>query len=89
METYEVPARFWQDHLDRDCRCHEDCPDKDTHQADTGQPTSKGYRVVLTDLDKAELLSDADYYSDAVQMMGSEYIGLQASARATVKRLTG
>jgi hypothetical protein len=89
--TITVPARFWEDHLDRGCRCHEACPDRAEHEGDGGYGTltSKGYRVELTGIDAQELASDARHYSNAVQMMGSDYIGLQSSARATVRRLAG
>ena len=85
--TLTVPARFWQDHLERACRCGESCPDKEAHEDDDGTRVSDGIRVTLNDVDFNELLSDALFYSDAVQMMGPEYIGLQSSARATVQRI--
>jgi hypothetical protein len=89
ITTYTLPARFWEDHVDRGCRCAESCPDKAEHETEStyGETVGRKYRVALTDLDAAELLSDARFYSDAVRMMGPDYFGVQSSARATVKVL--
>jgi hypothetical protein len=89
--TYRLPKTFWQDHVDRGCRCAETCPDRDRHEnegdgyAFAGRETRDAYFVPLTDADAAELLSDARHYSDATQWMGPDAIGLQSSARATVR----
>jgi hypothetical protein len=88
-KKFLVPARFWEDHVERACRCAEDCPERrGAHEGDYGFKTTKGYLVKLTALDASELRSDALYYSDVVRWTGApEHLGLQSSARATVKRL--
>lgn len=88
--TYIVPKAFWEDHIERACRCAESCPDREIHsEEDTyGVLTSKGYRVELNEVDLAELISDARHYSNVTQWSSPENIGLQSSARATVRRLT-
>ena len=88
--TYLLPPRFWIDHVDRGLRCGDspDCPLRDQHETeDYGIPTSKGYRVELTDTDAKELLNDARHYSNYTTWGSHEGIGLQSSARATVDRL--
>lgn len=94
-ETFHVPARFWQDHIERACRCGDDCPDKEEHQTTAQTVGSTGgrmrngrYVVTLNAIDANELLSDARHYSDYTSW-GDPYqgIGLQSSARATVARL--
>ena len=87
MKTYDLPKKFWEDHVDRAlrCVCEGFIHDEDNYGKDTG----RHYRVELAERDAAELLSDAKHYSDVVNWSGSpESIGLQSSARATVKRLT-
>ncbi len=88
--TFDTPARFWEDHLERACRCAEDCPDQEAHAATQHDiPMVSGrYRVTLSALDANELMSDARHYSDYASWGGdSSGIGLQSSARATVTRL--
>lgn len=86
--TFVVPAAFWNDHVDRACRCGEGCPGRvDDHGGDYGVETSRGVRVDLNSIDANELLSDARHYSDVTRWASPEYIGIQSSARATVKRL--
>ena len=89
MTTYDIPKKFWKDHLSRGLRCSEDCLSQDTHTEDEGQMFSRFYRVDLTDIDAAELLSDARYYSTEWRYMGEglDYAGLGSSAAATVRRL--
>ncbi len=87
--TFDVPARFWEDHLDRGCRCADACPDRDAHiagQYDTAV-SKAGHRVTLSAVDANELASDARHYSDYTTWGDSSGIGLQSSARATVRRL--
>jgi hypothetical protein len=71
-----VPAAFYDDHKYRDCSSGAEI-----------KRTSKGVLVWLTWEAYEDLLSDAEYYSTAARDMGPEYLGLQASARATIKRL--
>ena len=88
MTTTNVPRAFWIDHVERALRCGETCPDRDRHQEETTWPeTSRGYDVELSDADRFELLSDARHYSDYTTWGSHEGIGIQSSARATVKRL--
>lgn len=77
-KTVKVPARFFDDHCDRDLG--EGCNEISRN--------SKGVIVEFTDAALAELLNDAKYYAtgfsgeDAVEIRG-----LIASARATVKAI--
>ena len=91
-ESFAVPKRFWEDHIDRGCRCADRpaCPDRNRHQAETEWRTKDGrYLVNLTAGDANELASDADYYaSQGVAVFGREALGLVHSARATLARLT-
>lgn len=84
-----VPPAFWEDHLDRGRRCHERCPDQAAHQAEgLGVRTRKGYRVELTELDLAELESDARHYAESgIATYGQDLMGLVASARGTLRRI--
>jgi hypothetical protein len=88
--TYTIPGRFWEDHVDRGCRCDHACPDQEAHEATGyGEKVRGGYRVTLTDLDAAELLSDARHYAEmGVASYGQEALGLISSARAIVRRLS-
>ena len=77
--TRRVPAKFFDDHCDRDL----------------GEGTtiiakkSNGYMVEFTPQALAELKSDADYYATGFNYGdASEIRGLIASARATLKALT-
>ena len=86
--TIEVPARFWVDHVDRGLRCDARCPYQEEHQAEQyGKKTARGYTVPLSAADIVELRSDAEHYSDYAAWGSPEGIGLQSSARATVRRL--
>lgn len=74
--TLQVPATFYDDHVSRDC-----LPGSDV--------TCKANRVTVT-LDAAaydDLLSDAEFYSDASQFEGWDMRSLCASARRTVVAL--
>lgn len=86
-ETLSLPKRFWEDHVDRACRCDEHCPDRDTHEEEGYGTLLKGrYQVTLTPLDRQELFSDAwHYWTSGTAVYGPEAIGLIASARATAK----
>ena len=84
MTTIRLPKRFWEDHVDRGLWLDERLDESgETYGKDVGRL----YEVELTDDDLAELLSDARHYSDVTTWASSEYIGLQSSARATVKRI--
>jgi hypothetical protein len=83
--TYRLPKRFWEDHVDRGCRCHERCPDRDAHEAEPMVSTSRHYVVDLTPMDVAELVSDAEHYATGMDWLPREFIGLVSSARATLK----
>ena len=75
--TLDIPRAFYDDHTSRECG----------QSGEVLKTLSKTYRVAL-DLEAfSDLFSDADYYSDIVREAGAEYLGLQASARATVERL--
>ncbi len=80
--TYLVPEYFFTDHQDRDYNSEVEILDMET-QGDTLL-----VRVALTADQRSELLSDAEFYAEGGGGLGPEYRGLQASARATVKRLT-
>ena len=84
---YILPKRFWEDHVDRALRCV--CEGYPHDEDGLGELTSRGYRVTLVETDAKELLSDARHYSDYLRWGGDpSCLGLQTSARATVKRLT-
>ena len=77
-KTVRVPARFFDDHCDRDL--DEGCNEVSRN--------SKGVLVEFTDAAFAELLSDANYYATGFTGEdAAEIRGLIASARATVKTL--
>lgn len=82
-----VPKRFWEDHVDRACRCHERCPDRDIHEEEGYGPVKGGkYELELSDLDRQELFSDAwHYWVSGTAVYGPEALGLISSARATAK----
>jgi hypothetical protein len=85
--TYIVPRAFFDDHINRELPPF----DAGTCSLPDGvivKTTRSTYTVLLTTDEMAELWSDADYYSDIVKMSeDNSYLGLQTSARATVKRL--
>ena len=85
-KVFDVPPAFWADHVYRGCRCAEDCPNLKAHETDD---VSNPKSILMNAEDANELGSDASYYTDAVSFMGSAYLGLQSSARATIKRLEG
>lgn len=89
MVKIVVPKRFWIDHVDRACRCSEECPDRDVHEREGyGTPTGKGFLVDLTPVDLAELKSDARHYAlSGTSVFGPEAVGLIRSARATLDRI--
>lgn len=73
--TFEIPQKFYDDHRSRDLP--------------TGiieQTKARTYVVRLDEIAYRDLLSDADYYSDASQF-DRELLGLSRSARATAQRL--
>lgn len=80
--------------MDRGCRCAEDCPERDAHEAAVNSANEYGkvvkgkYQVILTPEDADELRSDAYHYaSSGVSVYGQELMGLVSSARATLKAL--
>jgi hypothetical protein len=82
-KIYEVwiPACFALDHSERDLPCGELLEE---HKR-------KGWLFRCTPGELAEWKSDATYYSDCAGFgwdMGSDALGMQSSARATVKRVS-
>jgi hypothetical protein len=77
-ETFcvSIPRAFYADHM------HRDLPGG---VIEDWSATRFNVRMDMETLD--ELLSDAEFYSECVRDMGRDYIGLQSSARATVKAL--
>lgn len=82
MKRYHVPARFWDDHVDR-APC-----DGDPEPAMAREVCRSGSRVLIEgNEEQIECLrSDAKFYSDR---WGPDECppGLKASAKATVKAL--
>lgn len=75
VSAYKLPPRFYHDHVARDCL--------------PGVLVRETSRQVVVELDAAayaDLLSDADYYSDA-SAFEPDLFGLCASARATYRAL--
>jgi hypothetical protein len=74
----EVPARFYADHLAREC-------------GKTGKILKSKNNSFIVDLDAVslqDLISDADYYANIDdECLWNENRGLVLSARATLKRL--
>ncbi len=89
--SFDLPKTFWNDHLERGCRCSDICPIPSEHLDGDGTVYARFVRVSLTAIDANELLSDADFYSTEWRSMepAFEYAGLGRSAQATVKRLLG
>jgi hypothetical protein len=79
-EVYKVPARFYNDHVDR----HDDPHDMLSRIV---KSSGSYHHVRLTEALKSNLHSDASYYADS----SPEYVGkgLVSSAKATVKALEG
>jgi hypothetical protein len=78
-KTYHVPPRFFWDHTARDL------PEQGVSRVVKDTKTS-----VAVELDTdayADLLSDAEYYSDTVVAYQMGEPGLASSARATVRAL--
>lgn len=76
MTVYRIPKVFYEDHIDRDL--------------DGGtvvRSTKSHHYVDLDDAAYAELVSDADHYSDQTQF-DAWMFGVCTSARATWKTLT-
>jgi hypothetical protein len=77
VNTIDLPIAFFTDRRERDLP----------------MPTVIAYlkrkvRVAADDPVIPDYLSDADYYSDIVRSSGDvSYVGLQSSARATVKAI--
>ena len=75
MGVYKLPPKFYWDHRSRELPSGE-----------VVKETSRHVHVRLTDEERDELLSDAEYYVSDGKYMSVEQ-GLISSARATVKRL--
>ena len=81
MHEIWLPEHFYIDHMERDLPA--------------GEVIDKGRKGVLVRCDDdtlAEILSDANYYSDCASEgwdLGDHHraLGMQASARATVRRI--
>ncbi len=91
--SFELPKRFWEDHMERGCRCSDICPEQDAHEEAYSVRVIEGkhhYLVSLTAIDATELASDSYHYTDVVWWSENpENLGLQTSARAILKRLEG
>lgn len=74
--TVTIPARFYWDHVERDCS-----------RGTVVKSTKSKVTVTFTDEEFDDLLSDAEYYSDASQFSEPWLRGLSSSARATLKVL--
>ena len=92
-KVFELPKRFWSDHEERALLCSDICPDQEAHSDARNERVIEGpkhYRVTLTAIDATELGSDANHYTDVMWWSDNpENLGLQVSARATLKRLEG
>jgi hypothetical protein len=77
MTTKRLPRRFVEDHIDRSC----------APRSIVQRWTKRHVYVQLSAEQEAELRSDADYYASEARHMGSGYLGLGASARATLAAL--
>lgn len=80
MPNVKIPKTFYDDHRDRDLPA-----------PPVLRKLARHYVVDAAHPDARELLNDATHYSDVCEWAGapgaSPYIGLQASARATVRAL--
>lgn len=93
--TVVVPARFWWDHVDRDCVNHSGDASEylvRTTKVDTtgGKVTSRRTPLLTLSLhpyDVCDLLSDADYYADPYTAREMGDLGLASSARAIARRV--
>jgi hypothetical protein len=75
--TINIPFRFWNDRAERDLEMPK-----------VLSATKTYIRVSANDPVIPDVLSDAEYYTDIVKMSGERfYLGLQSSARATVKAI--
>ena len=76
-DLISLPRKFWKDREERDLPMPK--PVRFNKSVVTVYPDDPAIR---------DYLSDAEYYSDIVYMSGDRsYIGLQSSARATVKAI--
>jgi len=74
---YRIPRAFYDDHVSRELPA-----------GSVVKVLAKKYDVALDAAEYDELLSDARFYvGEGVGVFGAEYVGLIASARATVKAL--
>jgi hypothetical protein len=79
VHEFIVPARFWEDHVERDLL-------QDAES--TAVRKGKNYLVRLTDADVGELYGDAEhYFQSGVKEYGREMQGVIASAKATMARI--
>ena len=72
----KIPTKFYCDHLERDLPTPEIVKSSRTH-----------FWIDLNDSALGELLNDAEFYAEIAADMGSEYLGLASSARATAKAI--
>ena len=77
-KTYKVPAKFYRDHIGRDCG----------QSGKVVQSTKNYYLVELDQLAYDDLLSDALYYIEIADFLDPRMPALVASAKATAKALT-
>jgi hypothetical protein len=75
--TVVVPSRFYYDHKFRDLPSG-----KIVQEYSNGK-----VKVVLSQGELSDLLSDAEYYAECADQFGTEYQGLCKSAKATVKAI--
>jgi hypothetical protein len=90
--TVNVPATFFFDHEGRGCVEHSGemiwvPADRAYARPYLVKTTSKGLVLNLHPLDVADLMSDAVHYASGHAYTEREYLGLVASARATVMAL--
>jgi hypothetical protein len=75
---YQLPKAFYLDHIYRDLP-----------GGWVTNETAKNLSVSMTQQERDELLSDAEFYVDqGTQVFGREMMGMIASARATIKALS-
>ena len=78
----KIPNRFWDDHADR-FASHKDLKWKEENR------TARESTVRMNDKAYKNLVGDARHYADKDGGPDYESRGISASARATLKRLSG
>lgn len=84
--TYKVPGRFFEDHMTRRFR---EGVWRDHDRNANERWVGRYVYVTMTAQQVDELLCDAEHYAEGGGGFDPEYRGLIASARATVKALSG